>query len=104
MNMENLKLSKATIKKVKTILTPVFKEALNDEVIRKNVLEQVSMGGNTVKPALTDRLNEPLIDAIRKIYKCALKQQDDYTAGFLPRPDSSDKFSICSSLNLSNHL
>lgn len=83
MNMENLKLSKATIKKVKTILTPVFKEALNDEVIRKNVLEQVSMGGNTVKPALTDRLNEPLIDAIRKIYKSALKQQDDYNVMFL---------------------
>ncbi len=82
-NMEKLGLSPSTIKKAKTILTPVFKEAFNDEVIKRNVLDQVSMGGSTVKPALTDRLNEPLISAIRKIYKSALKQDDDYNAMFL---------------------
>ena len=68
-NMEKLGLSPSTIKKSKTILTPVFKEAFNDEIIKRNVLDQVSMGATTVKPALTDRLNEPLLDAIRKIYK-----------------------------------
>ena len=82
-NMEDMKLSKATIKKVKTILTPVFKEALNDDVITKNILENISIGGNTVKPDLTDRLNETLIDAIRKIYKSALKQPHDYNVMFL---------------------
>lgn len=81
--MEKLKLSKATIKKVKTILTPVFREALNDDIITKNILEHISIGGNTVKPPLTDRLNEPLIDAIRKIYKSALNQPHDYNVMFL---------------------
>lgn len=82
-NMENLGLSPATLKKVKTILTPVFKEAFNDEVIKRNVLEQVTMGGSTVKPALTDRIDEPLLEAIKKIYKSALKQDDDYNVMFL---------------------
>ena len=42
-NMEDNNLSEATIKKVKTILTPVFKEALSDDVITKNILEQISI-------------------------------------------------------------
>ncbi|MGD9555099.1 MAG: hypothetical protein AB7V28_12010 [Arcobacteraceae bacterium] len=82
-NMEDSKLAKSTIKKVRTILHPVFQEAYQNEVVRRNVVEQVSMGGDSVKPELTDRLNEPLIDAIRKIYNSALKQANNYNAMFL---------------------
>lgn len=82
-NMEDLGLSKSTIKKVRTILHPVFQEAYQNEVVRRNVIEQVSMGGDTIKPELTDRINEPLLDAIRKIYNNAKLQPNDYNAMFL---------------------
>lgn len=82
-NMEQLKLAKSTIKKVRTILHPIFQEAYQNEVVRRNVVEQVSMGGDTVKPELTDRISEPLIDAIRKIYNSAKLQTNDYNAMFL---------------------
>jgi integrase len=82
-NMEALGLSQSTIKTVKTILTPIFKEAHSDLIIKKNVLEQVKMGRKTFKPPLTDRVGEPLIDAIRKIYQSALKYEKDYSSMFL---------------------
>ena len=82
-NMEAQGLSQSTIKTIKTILSPVFKEAKADLIITKNVLEQVQMGRKTVKPQLTDRIAEPLIDAIRKIYGSALKQENDYNVMFL---------------------
>ncbi|MDQ7044592.1 MAG: hypothetical protein Q9M32_01570 [Sulfurimonas sp.] len=83
MNMENLGLASATIKKIKTILNPIFNEAFEDEIIKRNVLKSVKMGSDIVKPKLTDRLNEPLIQAARKIYNTSLLEENDYNLFFL---------------------
>jgi len=77
-NMENLGLSSSTIKKTRTILHPIFEDAFNDEVVKRNVIKSVQMGVHGVKPKLTDRLNEPLVEAVRKIYRAALKEENDY--------------------------
>ena len=82
-NMEDLGLASATIKKIKTILNPIFQEAFEDEVVKRNILKSVKMGADTVKPKLTQRLNEPLRPAIRKIYQAALKEKNDYNLFFL---------------------
>ena len=82
-NMEKLKLSVNTIRKVKTILNPIFKDAYNDEVINRNILEKISFVKDVPKPLLTDRLAEPSIDAIRKIYNTALNEEKSYASLFL---------------------
>jgi len=82
-NMEALGLASSTIKKVRTILFPIFEEAYNNEVIPRNTIKSVQMGVHGTKPKLTDRIEEPLTSAIRKIYKAALKEEDDYNIFFL---------------------
>jgi len=77
-NMENLGLASSTIKKARTILHPIFQDAFDDEIVKRNVIKKVKMGVHGVKPKLTDRLNEPLIQAVRKIYQAALKEENDY--------------------------
>ena len=81
--MINLGLSPNTIKKPRIILNPIFKEAFLDGVINRNIVESVTFGEDIPKLELTDRINEPLIDAIRKIYNTALKERSDYSAMFL---------------------
>ncbi len=81
--MENLGLASATIKKIRSILNPIFQEAFESEVVKRNILKSVKMGADTVKPKLTQRLNEPLRPAIRKIYQAALKEKNDYNLFFL---------------------
>ena len=82
-NMEEMGLSPNTIKKPKIILSPVFKEAFADEVTHRNVLEPIKFGEDRPKPPLVDRVDEPLINAARKIYYLALKEEADYNAVFL---------------------
>ena len=82
-NMEDLGLASSTIKKVRTILFPIFEEAYNNEVIPRNTIKSVQMGVHGTKPKLTDRIEEPLTSAIRKIYKTALKEEYDYNIFFL---------------------
>lgn len=77
-NMEDLGLSSSTIKKTRTILHPIFEDAFNDGIVKRNVIKSVQMGVHGVKPKLTDRLNEPLTQAVRKIYQAALKEENDY--------------------------
>ena len=62
---------------------PIFEEAYNNEVIPRNTIKSVQMGVHGTKPKLTDRIDEPLTSAIRKIYKAALKEEDDYNIFFL---------------------
>ncbi len=81
--MEEKGLSPNTVRKMKTILNPIFVEAYNDEIINRNVLEKISFSKDIPKPLLTDRLAEPLIDAIRKIYKTALNEKKSYALLFL---------------------
>jgi hypothetical protein len=81
--MEEMGLSPNTIKKPKIILSPVFKEAFADEVTHRNILEPIKFGEDRPKPPLVDRVNEPLLNAIRKIYHLALKEEEDYNAVFL---------------------
>ncbi len=81
--MESLDLSQNTIRKVKVYLNPIFKEAYQDEVIQRNILEKIPFVKDVPKPELKDRISEPLIDSIRKIYKTALKEEDSYSSLFL---------------------
>jgi integrase len=82
-NMEKLKLSSNTIKKIKVILNPIFKEAYQDEVIQRNILEKASFGKDIPKPLLTDRILEPLLEAVKKIYAVALSEDRNYASLFL---------------------
>ncbi|HQT37419.1 MAG: hypothetical protein B7Y30_11920, partial [Campylobacterales bacterium 16-40-21] len=82
-NMEALKLSPNTVKKAKVILSPVFKEAFSDDVTRRNILELIKFGEDQPKPALVDRVAEPLIDAIKKIYNAALNEEANHRMAFL---------------------
>lgn len=82
-NMEDLGLASSTIKKVRTLLFPIFEEAYNSEVIPRNTIKLVQMGVHGTKPKLTDRIDEPLTSAIRKIYRTALKEEYDYNIFFL---------------------
>ena len=82
-NMKDLGLASSTIKKVRTILFPIFEEAYNNEIIPRNTIKSVQMGMHGTKPKLTDRIDEPLTTAIRKIYKTALKEEYDYNIFFL---------------------
>lgn len=82
-NMENLDLSSNTIRKIKTYLNPIFKDAYNDEIVRRNVLEKITFKANTPKPDLKDRLNESLEVSIKKIYEQALKFENSYSSCFL---------------------
>lgn len=76
-NMTDNNSSPGTIKKVKTILNPIFKEAFQNEIVSRNILEAIKFGEDIPKPPLTDRINEPLLNAIRKIYQVAIEGQDN---------------------------
>ncbi len=82
-NMEALNLSPNTIKKAKIILSPIFKEAFSGRITDRNILEPIKFGADQPKPALVDRVAEPLIDAIKKIYNVALNEESDYNIAFL---------------------
>jgi len=82
-NMENLGLATSTIKKVRTVLFPIFEEAYNTEIIPRNTIKSVQMGVHGTKPKLTDLIEEPLAVAIRKIYHTALNEEYDYNVFFL---------------------
>ena len=82
-NMENLNLATSTIKKVRTVLFPIFEEAYNNEIIPRNTIKSVQMGVYGTKPKLTDRIDEPLTSAIQKIYRTALNEEYDYNIFFL---------------------
>lgn len=82
-NMQKQELSTSTINKIRVLLNPIFKDAYENETIRRNVLRQVKFPTEQAKPPLSSRLNEPAISAIRKIYNTALKERDDYASMFL---------------------
>ena len=82
-NMENLGLASSTIKTIRTILFPIFEEAYNNEVINRNIIKGLEMGVHGVKPKLTDRIDESLTSAVKKIYHTALKEENDYNIFFL---------------------
>lgn len=82
-NMEELGLSPNTIRKAKTILSPIFKEAFTDRITQRNILESIKFGEDRPKPPLVDRVAEPLIDAIKKIYNAALNEEADHSMAFL---------------------
>ena len=98
-NMENLGLASSTIKKARTILHPIFQDAFDDEIVKRNVIKKVKMGVHGVKPKLTDRLNEPLIQAVRKIYQAALKEENDYNLFALISVMCARRFNEISQLN-----
>ncbi len=68
--------SPGTIKKVKTILSPIFKEAYESEIIKRNIISPIIFGSDIPMPPLTDRIKESLLTAIQKIYKAALEVED----------------------------
>ena len=87
-NMEKLGRSKSTIKKIRTILSPIFKKAHNRGIIKRNVLLEVPMGGHETKPRLEERLHGTIKDNIQKIFKEILvlkedKNDEEYKAIFL---------------------
>jgi len=82
-NMEQLNLSPSTIRKMRVYLNPIFKSAYESEVIHRNILNQVKFPSEQVKPTLSSRLDEHIIDAIRKIYQTVLNESDDYASMFL---------------------
>ncbi len=82
-NLEKQNLAPSTVRNLKVILNPVFRDAYNDEIINRNILDSFTFSKGNGKPDLTDRLDEPLLDAIRKIYKQAVLRNDDYSLMFL---------------------
>lgn len=98
-NMETLGLASSTIKKVRTILFPIFEEAYNNEVIPRNTIKSIQMGVHGTKPKSTDRIDEPLTSAIRKIYKTALKEAYDYNIFFLISIMCARRFGEIAELN-----
>lgn len=81
--MEEKGLATSTIKKAKVLLSPIFKTAYQDEVTNRNILDNFTFGSDRAKLPLSERLNESLLDGIRKIYKTALNEPDDYASLFL---------------------
>lgn len=81
--LEKQGLAPSTVRNLKVILNPVFREAFNDEVINRNILDGISFSKGNGKAELTDRLDEPLLDAIKKIYNQAVSREDDYSLMFL---------------------
>lgn len=87
-NMEKEGLSQSTIKKIRNILSPIFKMAHIKGVIKINVLLLVPMGRHEMKPRLEQRLNGTLKENIQKIFKAILvlkedKNDEEYKAIFL---------------------
>lgn len=81
--MKESGIASSTMKKAKQLLSPIFKEAFQDEVIRRNILENYVFGSDGKKASLQNRINEDLEVAIRRIYNKALEEEDDYAALFL---------------------
>ena len=77
-------MSPSTIKKQKDLLSSVFERAFLEGKIERNIIKLIdNMGYNVGKPKLTQRLNDPLIDVIRKIYTTALTYDLEYRAFML---------------------
>jgi|GEM_PF-5122283 len=76
--------SPSTIKKQRDLLSAIFERAFLMGKIERNIIKLVeNMGYNVGKPKLTQRLNEPLLSAIRKIYKKALEYDLEFRAFIL---------------------
>ncbi|WP_324172292.1 hypothetical protein [Sulfurimonas sp.] len=67
-NMEKQGLALSTIKKIRTILSPIFKKAHNKGIIKVNVLLEVPMGGHETKPRLEERLHGTIKDNAQNIF------------------------------------
>ena len=77
-------MSPSTIKKQRNLLSSVFERAFLEGKIERNIIKLMdNMGYNVGKPKLTQRLDEPLVDVIRKIYKQALKYDLEFRAFML---------------------
>ena len=82
--MEKDSKSPSTIKKQRDLLSAIFERAFLMGNIERNIIKLVeNMGYKVGKPKLTQRLNEPLIDVIRKIYKKALEYDLEFRAFIL---------------------
>jgi len=77
-------MSPSTIKKQRDFLSSVFERAFLAGKIERNIIKLVeNMGYNVGKPKLTQRVKEPLIEVIRKIYRQALEYDLEYRAFML---------------------
>ncbi len=81
-------LSESTIKKIKNILSPIFKKAHINGIIRVNILLNIEMGRHLKKPRLHERLNGSILENALKIRKAILtikedKNDEEYKAIFL---------------------
>ena len=81
-------ISESTMKKIKNILSPIFKKAHILGLIRVNVLLLVPMGRHLTKPRLQERLNGTILENAHKIRKAILtikedKNDEEYKAIFL---------------------
>jgi len=82
--MEKEDMSPSTIKKQRNLLSSIFERAFLEGKIERNIIKLVDgMGYSVGKPKLTQRLKEPLIDVIRKIYKQALEYDLEFRAFML---------------------
>jgi len=75
-NMRTQSLSSASIRKVKTILNPIFQEAFLNENIKRNILNLAKfvkkgsgISAKGSKEILTQRLEEPLENAVKKLFQ-----------------------------------
>jgi len=90
-NMRTQSLSSASIRKVKTILNPIFQEAFLNENIKRNILNLAKfvkkgsgISAKGSKEILTQRLEEPLENAVKKLFHAATHiTHTHYRAAFL---------------------
>jgi integrase len=76
--------SPSTVKKQRDLLSAIFERAFLMGKIERNIIKLVEdMGYNVGKPKLTQRLNEPLLGVISKIYKKALEYDLEFRAFIL---------------------
>ena len=77
-------MSPSTIKKQRNLLSSIFERAFLEGKIERNIIKLMdNMGYNVGKPKLTQRLKEPLLDVIRKIYRQALNYDLEFRAYML---------------------
>lgn len=83
--MHNAGMSSASIRKVKTILNPIFQEAFLKEDIKRNILNLAKFGKKgtafevkSSKDELTHRIAEPLEEVAKKLYRAALNVENTH--------------------------
>ena len=89
--MQSQGMSSASIRKIKTILNPIFHEAYLQEDIKRNILDLANFGkkGSSFKlqsdkEQLTHRVGEPVEEVAKKLYHAAMQVENlNYRAAFL---------------------